>query len=365
MVRVFLRHLFKEVSNTKGLRAIKKQYLPPINGSISPLTISITHPINVAYAISPDAETFTAPDVKVTNNTKVAVIATVESLKAASGGTLTFTDVDPSAKAWRSLNLADSKKYIALGISAKGNSGWNSGYSTSTHWAVNNSPLQVGTLNPSTSGALSLTADYGQPSARFPVPACIKTEARELAGIFPANLLRRRKGFYLRQSFRRIFLVPLLAAGILLSSIVPGVAAFAASVLTLTATPNPSGNYVALNWMNSDKSQPYSYMLYSKSAHESAFQSIPAKDHAKVLNIYPIVAPTVSFTTWQGKSYTLPKSASLKMWMETPNGYDSKGYGKGLISVDTVSISDFNANPDAYLKNADGSYKYNVLYFGA
>ncbi|MVB09557.1 hypothetical protein CAFE_02130 [Caprobacter fermentans] len=28
LVRVFLRHLFKKVSNTKGLRAIKKQYLP-------------------------------------------------------------------------------------------------------------------------------------------------------------------------------------------------------------------------------------------------------------------------------------------------------------------------------------------------
>lgn len=97
-----------------------------INGSISPLTIYVTHPINVAYAISPDAETFTAPDITVTNNTKVAVIATVESLKAASGGTLTFTDVDPSAKAWRSLNLADSKKYIALGVAAKGNFSWNS-----------------------------------------------------------------------------------------------------------------------------------------------------------------------------------------------------------------------------------------------
>ena len=132
-----------------------------INGSISPLTISVTHPINVAYAISPDAETFTAPDITVTNNTKVAVIATVESLKAASGETLTFTDVDPSAKAWRSLNLADSKKYIALGIAAKGNSGWSSGFSTSTHWAVNDSPLQVGTLNPNTSGTLSMTADYG------------------------------------------------------------------------------------------------------------------------------------------------------------------------------------------------------------
>jgi hypothetical protein len=169
----------------------------------------------------------------------------------------------------------------------------------------------------------------------------------------------------LRQSFRQLFLIPLLVAGILLSGGSPSFAASAASVLTLTATPNPSGNYVALNWTNSDKSQPYSYMLYSKSVHESTFQSIPAKDSAKVLNIYPVVTPTVSFTTWQGKSYTLPKSASLKMWMETPNEYDSKGYGKGLISVDTVSISNFNANPDAYLKNADGSYRYDVLYFGA
>jgi hypothetical protein len=159
--------------------------------------------------------------------------------------------------------------------------------------------------------------------------------------------------------------VPLLAVSFLFSGVVPSTMASAASALSLTATPNPSGNYVALNWTNSDKSQPYSYMLYSKSAHESTFQSIPAKDSAKVLNIYPIVAPTVSFTTWQEKSYTLPKSASLKMWMKTPNECNSKGYGKGLISVDTVSISDFNTNPDASLKDADGSYKYDVLYFGA
>jgi hypothetical protein len=67
-----------------------------------------------------------------------------------------------------------------------------------------------------------------------------------------------------------------------------------------------------------------------------------------------------------GKSYTLPK-------VGVPENVDGnaervsipKGYGKGLISVDTVSIADFNANPDAYLKNADGSYKYDVLYFGA
>jgi hypothetical protein len=132
-----------------------------INGTISPLTISITHPVNVAYAISPDAGTFTAPDLNVTNNTKVAVNVTVESLTAAPGGSLTFTDVDPSSKSWSTLNLADSKKYIALGIKAKDSTGWNNGYNTATHWAVNASPMLVGSLNPAVSGNLALTADYG------------------------------------------------------------------------------------------------------------------------------------------------------------------------------------------------------------
>jgi hypothetical protein len=132
-----------------------------INGSISPLTISVTHPINVAYAISPDAGTFTSPDIGITNNTKTAVNVTVQSLAAASGGTLTFTDVDPASKSWNTLNNADSKKYIALGVKAKDSTGWNSGYSTATHWATTPSPLLVGSLNPATTGILTLTADYG------------------------------------------------------------------------------------------------------------------------------------------------------------------------------------------------------------
>ena len=132
-----------------------------INGSISPLTISVTHPINVAYAISPDAGTFTSPDIGITNNTKTAVNVTVQSLAAASGGTLTFTDVDPASKSWNTLNNADSKKYIALGVKAKDSTGWNSGYSTATPWATTPSPLLVGSLNPATNGILTLTADYG------------------------------------------------------------------------------------------------------------------------------------------------------------------------------------------------------------
>ena len=132
-----------------------------INGTISPLTISMTHPVNAAYAISPDAGTFTAPDISVTNNTKTAVNVTVQSLSATTGGSLTFNDVDPSAKSWSTLDNADSKKYIALGVLAKGPTGWNSGYNTSTYWAVTKTPMLVGSLNPSATGAMNLTADYG------------------------------------------------------------------------------------------------------------------------------------------------------------------------------------------------------------
>ena len=145
----------------------------------------------------------------------------------------------------------------------------------------------------------------------------------------------------------------------------------ASTSVTLSATPNPSGNYVSLNWTNSDKSQPYSYMLYSKSAHESSFQSIPAKDHVKVLNIYPdafdtSVCPNITFkSSLDGKTYTLKSSAAIKMWMEQANSTSSSGYGKGLISVTPVAISAFNSNPNAYLKNSDGSYKYDVAFIGA
>jgi hypothetical protein len=159
----------------------------------------------------------------------------------------------------------------------------------------------------------------------------------------------------------------------LISSVLPGITASAVTTLTLSASPDPSGNYIALNWTNSDKSQPYSYMLYSKSSVESSFQSIPDKDHVKVLNVYPDntsgkwpVTGTITFTSAvDGKTYTLPASASEKMWMEAANSDSPNGYGKGLISTDAVSITAFNANPNGYLKKADGTYQYDVVYFGA
>lgn len=143
--------------------------------------------------------------------------------------------------------------------------------------------------------------------------------------------------------------------------------------VTLSATPIPAKNCISLQWNSSDTTQKYSYMLYSKSDNDKDFQSIPAKDHVKVLNVYPYVSTgdfavtgSSTFTsTRDGKSYTLPNSASLKMWMEKANSENSQGYGQGLIDVDAKSITDFNSNPDVNLKNPDGTYKYDVIFFGA
>ena len=122
---------------------------------------------------------------------------------------------------------------------------------------------------------------------------------------------------------------------------------YADSAINLEVTPNNAENYISLKWNAPDESRPYSYMIYSKKSTESTFQSIPAKDNVKVLNVYPSVGNTV------------------KSWMEDPNEESSNGYGKGLISVDEVDIDDFNAYPDSYLKDADGNWKYDVVFIGA
>ena len=38
--------------------------------------------------------------------------------------------------------------------------------------------------------------------------------------------------------------------------------------------------------------------------------------------------------------------------------------GKGLFVIDTVYIGSYNSDPDKYLKDENGDYKYDVLMFG-
>lgn len=147
----------------------------------------------------------------------------------------------------------------------------------------------------------------------------------------------------------------LLSATLTLQIAYPGIAMaepIPSDTPALTAIGDNVNNMVKLNWTSSQAGQEY-YMVYQKEIGGSEldeYQSIPLKKDIKVLNVYPDVAG----------------SDGLQAWMQTygnPNGY--------TMQVDKVAISDFNGDDDVrnfehYLaKNPNGSYNYDVLYFGA
>ena len=114
----------------------------------------------------------------------------------------------------------------------------------------------------------------------------------------------------------------------------------AASIL-LKAEHNEGMNYINLSWNAPDTTKKWSYRLYQKTEGETEFETVSTKYNkpVKVLNIYPGVGD------------------NLQEWMNN--------YGKGLISVDKVTLSNFNREPLKYLKDNNGNYKYDVLMFGS
>lgn len=123
-----------------------------------------------------------------------------------------------------------------------------------------------------------------------------------------------------------------------------------ASSFTLSANNDNSANdglgAVDLDWSTYTKKNVMFKGFQSKDGGKT-WQSISLMDYTsvkeiKVLQIYPVEAA----------------KEQLKTWMET------NGYGKGIIKVNSVSLSDFNANPNTYLKDSSGNWKYDVLFLG-
>ncbi len=136
----------------------------PIEGSISALTISVTHPATVTYAIDPntgDTYGIIAPEILLVNNTLAPVKVTIESMFSVSGGTLEFADVLPTDKDWANLSVADSKEFIALGIRIPSSMEWNLGYNEGTYYAADMTLVEFGTLNYGCMGVLTLVANHG------------------------------------------------------------------------------------------------------------------------------------------------------------------------------------------------------------
>lgn len=145
----------------------------------------------------------------------------------------------------------------------------------------------------------------------------------------------------------KVIMSALLATGLLVGlgyNIIPRLNAGVGG--TITGSPIVGQNAVQLNWAPPGNGEKYTYRLYEKGPNDKEFQSIPAKEHVKVLNIYPGLGD------------------NLKSWMETPNCEDARGYGKGLIETTKVDIDTFNSDPNSWL-GGPGNWKYDVVYLGA
>ena len=136
----------------------------PIEGSISALTVSVTHPATVSYAIDPntgDTTGIISPDITLVNNTLAPIRVRVESMFSTPGGTLQFTDVLPTDKDWANLNVTESKEFIALGIQIPNAGEWNTGYNEDTYYVADMTLVEFGTLNHNCMGTFALVANHG------------------------------------------------------------------------------------------------------------------------------------------------------------------------------------------------------------
>lgn len=107
-------------------------------------------------------------------------------------------------------------------------------------------------------------------------------------------------------------------------------------------------NYADLEWDKVDDLSQSGYQLFqSEDGKNWENRSLNYGKAIKVLNIYP----------------DEPKSNTLKSWMDGLKLTATDG--GNLIQVTSVSISNYNANPNNYLKSSTGDYKYDVLMFGS
>ncbi|MGX7244200.1 hypothetical protein ACWOC1_05065 [Enterococcus quebecensis] len=107
-------------------------------------------------------------------------------------------------------------------------------------------------------------------------------------------------------------------------------------------------NYAALEWDKIADLSQLGYRLYqSEDGTSWSNRSLNYGKAIKVLNIYPDEA----------------QSNTLKGWMDGLNLKTDKG--ENLIQVTPVTFNQYNANPNAYLKNSAGEYQYDVLMVGS
>lgn len=108
---------------------------------------------------------------------------------------------------------------------------------------------------------------------------------------------------------------------------------------------------VDLSWNDiSNEDDRYGYRLYRKQGEGEweTRSTWDGEEKVKVLNIYPCE---------DARNY-------LVDWMEETVIDSEDPAGMGLFDIDTVYIGDYNSDPEKYLKDSHGEYRYDVLMFG-
>ncbi|BDR59233.1 BspA family leucine-rich repeat surface protein [Xylocopilactobacillus apicola] len=106
-------------------------------------------------------------------------------------------------------------------------------------------------------------------------------------------------------------------------------------------------SYVVLDW---DPVVDVSDGYLVERTTDGANWMVPPTNYGKkikILNVYP------------------GSNNFLKSWMDQVDPNTGQPVSMGLIEVDPVSIDSFNVTPDSYLKDDNGNYKYDGIYFGS
>ena len=116
-----------------------------------------------------------------------------------------------------------------------------------------------------------------------------------------------------------------------------------------SCTNSEKDNMIDLSWNDiSSSAESYTYQLYRKTnGTKWEPRSIwNEEERINVLNVYPA-------------------SPYLADWMTTTISDTETPAGKGIFDIDSVHIATFNSSPETYMKNDDGSWKYDVIFFGS
>ena len=157
--KVITQNNFTTITDTGDVNSII-----PIIGSINALTISVTHPANISYAIDPNNDYgFYTSDIQIQNNSKVPVRINIESFKSSIEGDLKFIDVLPENKDWNNLSLEESKSYIALGLQYVNPDEWINSEPIFINpvYALEINNTSIGVLAKDTYGTLELSVRHG------------------------------------------------------------------------------------------------------------------------------------------------------------------------------------------------------------